>query len=390
MKLLKHNSKILVIINLLLSCCVSLPAQQNFNIQDVSGFSDSKHHWIDITDHEQVIVPSKDQKSYQPANVREIADNILLYQQPNGGWPKNYDMLAILTDDQKKILTEHLDSNNTTFDNGATYTQIEYLAKAYSIFKDEKYKDAALKGIHFILQAQYNNGGWPQFYPDVTGYRKYITFNDGAMIGVMDVLQQIIQDASYYSFIKDALRKEAFEAYSKGIDCILKCQIRENGKLTVWCQQHDNVTLQPTGARTFELASKASAESDEIVELLMNVDKPNKEIITAVNSAVSWFREVAIKGIRVKTIPSKEEVYKYHTANNDRIVIQDSLAPPIWTRFYELETNRPLFANRDGKKVYQLSDVSRERRTGYAWYGYWPQKILNRYPAWLEKLKSIN
>ncbi|HWH62172.1 MAG TPA: pectate lyase, partial [Ginsengibacter sp.] len=263
MKLLKHNSKILVIINLLLSCCVSLPAQQNFNIQDVSGFSDSKHHWIDITDHEQVIVPSKDQKSYQPANVREIADNILLYQQPNGGWPKNYDMLAILTDDQKKILTEHLDSNNTTFDNGATYTQIEYLAKAYLILKDEKYKDAALKGIHFMLQAQYNNGGWPQFYPDVTGYRKYITFNDGAMIGVMDVLQQIIQDASYYSFIKDALRKEAFEAYSKGIDCILKCQIRENGKLTVWCEQHDNVTLQPTDARTFELASKASGESVE-------------------------------------------------------------------------------------------------------------------------------
>ena len=88
---------------------------------------------MDITDHEQVIVPSKDQKSYQPANVREIADNILLYQQPNGGWPKNYDMLAILTDDQKKILAEHKDSNHTTFDNGATYTQIEYLAKAYSI-----------------------------------------------------------------------------------------------------------------------------------------------------------------------------------------------------------------------------------------------------------------
>ena len=156
-------------------------------------------------------------------------------------------------------------------------------------------------------------------------------------------------------------------------------------------QQHDNITLQPTGARTFELASEASEESAEIVELLMNVDNPGKEIINAMNNAIEWVREVAIKGIQVKTIPAKGVVYKYHVANNDRIVVQDSLAPPIWTRYYELETNRPLFANRDGKKVYQLSDVSRERRTGYAWYGYWPAKVINvEYPKWLEKVATKN
>ena len=343
--------KIFIFVLLQISTFNSLHAQQNFNITDVSGFSDSKHHWMDITDHEQVIVPSKEQKSYRTADVRKIADNILLYQQPNGGWPKNYDMLAILTEDQKKMLAEHKDSNHTTFDNGATYTQIEYLAKAYSLLKDEKYKDAALKGIHFILQAQYNNGGWPQFYPDVSGYRKYITFNDDAMIGVMNVLQHIVQNASYYSFVDDILRSQASDAYYKGIDCILKCQIKENGKLTVWCQQHDNVTLQPTGARAFELASKASEESSEIVELLMNVDNPRKEIINAVNNAIKWFRDVAIKGIRVKIIPAEEVVYKYHAANNDRIVVQDSTAPAIWTRFYELETNRPLFANRWQKSL---------------------------------------
>ena len=391
MKLAKYFLKTFIIFFLLITKFNSLHAQQKLNIQDVSGFSDSKHHWMDITDHEQVIVPSKDQKSYEPGNVSEIANNILLYQQPNGGWPKNYDMLAILTDDQKKILAKHEDSNHTTFDNGATYTQIEYLAKACSMLKDEKYKEGALKGIYFILKAQYNNGGWPQFYPDVSGYRKYITFNDDAMIGVMRVLQNIVQDVSYYSFIDDALRKKAAEAYQNGIQCILKCQIKEKGKLTVWCQQHDNVTLQPIGARTFELASKASEESAEIVELLMNIDKPAKEIINSVNSAVAWFREVAIKGIRVKIIPAKEVVYKYHAANNDRIVVPDSLAPPIWTRYYELETNKPLFANRDGKKVYRLSDVSRERRTGYAWYGYWPAKVINvEYPKWLEKLATKN
>jgi len=380
----------LILCSLLLSCLfpASLFAQQDdYHIKDVSGFQDSRHHWMDITDHEQVIVPSKDQPRFKPSDVRQIANNILLYQQPNGGWPKNYDMLAILTDEQKAILAQHKDSLHTTFDNGATYTQIEYLAKAYTLLGDKKYEDAALRGLHFILKAQYENGGWPQFYPDISGYRKYITFNDGAMIGVMQVLQHIVQNEPYYSFVNNQLSKEATNAYKKGIACILKCQIVENGKPTVWCQQHDNITLQPVGARTFELASKASEESAEIVRLLMQVKNPNAEIANAVKNAIAWFQKVEIKGERVKTIPAKEVVYKFHAANDDRIVVDDSTAPPIWTRYYELQTDRPLFANRDGKKVYQLSDVSRERRTGYAWYGYWPQRIISvEYPDWLKKI----
>ncbi len=389
MNLIKNISKLLLVIVLSLSDIVALHAQQNLNITDVSGFQDSKHHWMDITDHEQVIVPSKDQQSYESANVKEIADNILLYQQPNGGWPKNYDMLAILTEDQKKILAGHRDSKHTTFDNGATYTQIEYLAKAYSILKDENYKEAALKGLRFVLEAQYHNGGWPQFYPDLSGYRKYITFNDGAMIGVMTVLQDIVQGASYYSFVNDALKYKVDEAYRKGLDCILSCQVSEDGKLTVWCQQHDNITLKPIGARTFELASKTSAESVEIVQLLMKVDHPDEKIIDAVNSAIAWFKKVEIKDIRVKTIPAKEVVYKYHDAKNDKIVVEDPSAPPIWTRYYELKTDRPFFANRDRKAVYNFSEVSRERRTGYGWYGYWPEKLINiEYPKWLVKVSS--
>src|SRR6185312_2968644 len=381
----------LILFGLLLSCLfpASLFAQQDdYHIKDVSGFQDSRHHWMDITDHEQVIVPSKDQPRFKPSDVRQIANNILLYQQPNGGWPKNYDMLAILTDEQKAILAQHKDSLHTTFDNGATYTQIEYLAKAYTLLGDKKYEEAALRGLHFILKAQYENGGWPQFYPDKSGYRKYITFNDDAMIGVLTVFQHIVQNESYYSFVDLDLRKQIEQSYQNGIDCILKCQINDNGKPTVWCQQHDNITLKPVGARTFELASKASEESSNIVAFLMQIKHPNKAIINAVTDAVNWFNEVAIKDTRIKTIPSKGVVYKYHEAKNDKIVVTDSSAPDIWTRYYELGTNRPFFANRDGKAVYEFSEVSRERRTGYAWYGYWPEKIIKEYPQWLQKIKS--
>ena len=211
------------------------------------------------------------------------------------------------------------------------------------------------------------------------------------MIGIMKVLHDIVENNPDYSFVNNATHQKAAQAFAKGIDCILKCQIKENGRLTVWCQQHDNIDFSPRPARTFELASKASEESSQLVELLMSIDHPDQQIIDAVKSAVSWFKESAIKGIKIKTIEAPEKKYKFHATNLDRIVVQDSAAPPIWTRYYELETNRPLFANRDGKKVYSLAEVSRERRTGYAWYGYWPAKILNKeYTIWLKKIQHKN
>ena len=143
--LFKVKNRWIVLLFVALAGSYSVLAQKKTNTIDVSGFYDSNHHWKDITDHEQVILPNKDQQSYKPTEVRKIANNILLYQQPNGGWPKNYDMLAILTKEQKQVLIEHKDSNNTTFDNGATYSQIEYLAKAYSKTGDPEYKNAALR-----------------------------------------------------------------------------------------------------------------------------------------------------------------------------------------------------------------------------------------------------
>ncbi len=182
----------------------------NFNDEiDISGFFDSAHHWHDITDNGQTFLPLPNQKDYKPSQVKEIADNILLYQQKNGGWPKNYDMLAILNEEQKQILKKGRDSLNTGFDNGATYSQVEYLAKAYTELKNEKYKDACLRGIKYILSAQYDNGGWPQFYPDTSGYRKYITFNDDAMVGIMNVLHHIVEQKSYYSFVDNRYSRKS-------------------------------------------------------------------------------------------------------------------------------------------------------------------------------------
>lgn len=355
---------------------------------DVSGFRDGAHHWYDIADEGKVITPLPDQPRYAPTEIQNIADNILLYQKANGGWQKNYDMLAILTDEQRQALVQSRYQTNTTFDNGATYSQTDYLARAYSIAKDERYKLACLRGIEFILSAQYPNGGFPQFFPDTIGYANHITFNDGAMIGVMRILKEIVQEEPRYGFVEGERRRKVRRALEKGIECILRCQIEENGTKTAWCQQHDNTTLSPQHARTFELASICNQESAEIVLFLMSLDHPTREIVNAIHSAWNWFERSRIFGVRLETIAAPSEEFKYHRATDDRIVVADSTAPPLWARFNELGTHRPLFCNRDGKPVYSLAEVERERRTGYAWYTYAPQKVLDEYPQWNARIRA--
>jgi Pectic acid lyase len=68
------------------------------------------------------------------------------------------------------------------------------------------------------------------------------------------------------------------------------------------------------------------------------------------------------------------------------LLVLFTIPTDAWARFYEIETNTPIFADRDGVKKYDLAKIGYERRNGYAWYGTWPQRLLEKeYPAWKEK-----
>jgi PelA/Pel-15E family pectate lyase len=349
---------------------------------DVSQFRDSAHHWYDIRDEERDIAPEPGQKRYDAGEITHIADNILLYQKTNGGWPKNYDMRAVLSEKQKEILARTKGGRATTFDNGATYAQVQYLAEAYAITKDLRYREACLKGLDFILGAQLKNGGWQQFHPDTAGYRRYITFNDGAMIGVMKVLQGIVQGRPEYAFVDSLRLRKAKAAFTKGLTCILRCQMKDAHGLTGWCQQHDDRDLRPRPARTFEPAAVAGMESAEIVSFLMSIPDPGPDLIAAVQGALRWFERSRISGVRVQDIAAPHAQYSYHDTDLDRVLVTDPAAPVLWARYYKIDSNIPLFCNRDGKVVYSLAEVERERRTGYAWYTEAPAELFARYPAW--------
>jgi PelA/Pel-15E family pectate lyase len=354
-------------------------------IVDTVPFQSSAHHWYDIFDAENVIDALPNQPKYPATDLTGIADNILLYQKTNGGWPKNYDMQAILTSEQKNKIIAAKKMLNTTFDNSTTYSQVECLARVYTATRTEKYKTACLEGIDFMLSAQYDNGGWPQYFPLQKGYSRYITFNDDAMIGVLEVLKDIADHSPAYAFINGTYYQKVKKAYDKGVDCILATQIKDKGELNAWCQQYDNITLQPAWARAFEPPSICNNESAVIVLFLMSIDHPSIAIINSIQHAVKWFDDSKIKSIRVKTVSAPEIKYKYRISSTDRIVVDDPAAPPIWTRYYELITHKPLFCNRDSKVVYSLAEVDRERRDGYGWYTYEPQKVLKTFPAWQQK-----
>ena len=318
---------------------------------------------------------------YGSAEAVRIADNVLLYQRDTGGWPKNIDMARPLTDLEVAALVKQKQEIDSNIDNGATYTQLTFLARVYQAKTLERHKEAFLKGLDYLLKAQYDNGGWPQYFPNSKGYYAHITFNDGAMIGVMKLLRDIAQKKAAYIFVDDSRRNTAVQAVEKGIELILKSQVMVKGQRTAWGAQHNELTLAPAPARTFEPVSLASAESVGIVRFLMGVDQPNKRIIDAVESALAWFERSKIPGKRWIEKPDTPK-----PGSSRRVMVQDKNAEPIWARFYEIGTNRAVFAGRDGVIKYNLEEIEEERRNGYRWYVDDPAQLLNKdYPAWLKK-----
>jgi PelA/Pel-15E family pectate lyase len=300
---------------------------------------------------------------YQGEDGRKTTACILSWQSPNGTWPK------------AKKTTQELRSGprekiKGTFDNKSTTDELRYLARAIHATDDAACKQAFLLGLDHILEAQYANGGWPQSFPlEKKGYSRHITFNDNSMIRLMNFLQEVTA-ADTYAFVPEPRKRAAAAAVTRGIDCILKCQIIRNGKPSVWCAQHDAVSFAPAQARSYELPSLSGSESAGIVRFLMSLENPSPACIAAVKHAVAWFESSKIEGIRIDKI------------NGDRQVIPDPKAAPLWARFYDLESGRPFFCDRDGIKKSNFSDIGRERRNGYAWYGTWGDSVAKEYRKW--------
>jgi PelA/Pel-15E family pectate lyase len=342
------------------------------------GQSENPIHWNKALD--------QDANWYQSPEAIRIADNVLLYQHPTGGWPKNINMAQLLSESDKDSIRNEQAAggttlSNITIDNDATFTQMRYLARAYDVTRNARFREGFLRGVDYLLEAQYANGGWPQYYPIRKGYSEHITFNDNAMIGVMSLLKDIANQKPPFTFIDQERKAHIVKALDKGLEIILDTQIKVNGTLTAWCAQYDKEDFTPAKARSYEHPSISGDESVNITRYLMEIDAPSPRVIEAIESAVHWFRNAAIHGKRLvqKENPDVHRGY-------ERFVVDDPNAPPMWARFYEIKTNLPIFSGRDGIIKYSYSEIEHERQVGYSWYGSWPLPLLEEeYPKWRSK-----
>jgi PelA/Pel-15E family pectate lyase len=331
-------------------------------------------------------VPKQPETWYAGDEARAIADHVRLYQDVTGGWPKNRNM--VLPPAAEAAARKHgvpEDETLPTIDNGATHTQLRFLARIITAGRGTPADRAAFdRGLNYLFNAQYPNGGWPQFYPLRHGYYSHITFNDDAMAGVLGVLQGVALGHAPFDFVDPARRARAAVAVAKGVDCILRCQVVTDGKRTAWCAQHDEHAFAPAPARKFEPATLSGLESVGLVRFLLGVE-PTAGVVAAVEAAVNWFEAVKITGLRYYEIPDPNLPKGFDTA-----VTPDPAAPPLWARFYELGTNRPVFTGRDGIVRYRLDEIEGERRGGYSWYVTAPEKLLRKdYPAWRKSLDAF-
>lgn len=355
-----HFKYTLLFLITLMACARSLSAQES-----------GKLSWYEVQ--------HRSNDWYSSEEALQIAGNVLLYQHENGGWLKNINMARELSEDEiKQLKREKSQEVGTTIDNGATHTQLKYLARVYSATAKEKYKDAFLKGLDYLLRAQYDNGGWPQFYPIKKGYYEHITYNDGAMIGVMEVLRDVANKEANYSFVDEKRVQKAQKAIDKGLDAILKTQVKVDGELTIWCAQHDKDDFSPAKARAYELPSLSGKESTGIVEYLLELENPSEEVKRSIRAAVNWFEENKVMGLKVKWIedPNAPE-------GRDRIVVKEPNGGPLWGRFNEIETGKPIFVGRDGIIKYHLNEIERERRVNYNYIDNYAEDLLDtKYPEW--------
>ena len=176
-------------------------------------------------------------------------------------------------------------------------------------------------------------------------------------------------------------------AFNKGLVCIFKTQVRQNGRPTVWCQQHDRDTLEPCIGRSFELPSLCSLESAGILDLLMSLDpeehtpKFRRILAESLKGAVEWYEKTAMTGYTV------ERNWRRPDGNlASRLVrVPPEESKPMWCRYYTLDDNRPFTGRRDSTMNFDFSEMERGENMSYMWFNDCGERVKRNYLKWLKK-----
>jgi len=86
---------------------------------------------------------------------------------------------------------------------------------------------------------------------------------------------------------------------------------------------------------------------------------------------VKWFEKTELNNVEFKSI-----------GKDGRKLIPSPGAGPLWSRYYEIGTDRPIFGDRDKSIHDDVNELSKERRKGYQWYNNTAKRVLEHFRRW--------
>jgi PelA/Pel-15E family pectate lyase len=281
--------------------------------------------------------------------IEEVASALIYGQLKSGGWTNCIDFDPTGARVAQYRNGRGSGKNNSSLDDGQTQSAIRFLIQADAAFefKNAGIHEATLLALDALLAAQFPSGGFPQVwsgpvskqpvvqasYPEhdyrtegrVKNYWDMPTLNDNVCVHVAHALRDayhVYQEERYL----DAIKKLG--------DFLLLAQMPE--PQPAWAQQY-NYQMQPIWARRFEPPAIAGHESQSIVGLLIDIAEITKD------------------SKYLKTLPAAIAYLRRSTLADGQIA-----------RYYELETNRPLYMHRDGDK-YSLTFDDGNLPAHYSW-----------------------
>lgn len=275
--------------------------------------------------------------------ARKPAAALIKGQSPSGGWPQSFE----ITDHSELRQSKRSKPVRSSLDDGQTQAALEFLIKLDRAleWKDETIHAAAVKGLDGLLAAQFPNGAFPQSWIAPVGnhpklqakyprydwrtegrlknYWDYYTLNDNLAGSVARTLIVAIEAYGDFRF-RDALARLG--------DFLVAAQMPD--PQPAWCQQY-NFEMIPIWARKFEPPAIAGSESQDAMETLIEIARQTgkKRYLEPIPRALDYFE-------------------------NNCLLSDGKVA-----RFYEFETNKPLYMTSKYELTYDDSDVPKH----YGW-----------------------
>lgn len=289
-----------------------------------------------------------------------LAANMISWQLPCGGWSKAVSYAAPRPPGSAWTAQKQPYHYAGTLDNRSTTEQLRFLARRFTASPDEKIRTSLERGIDYLLEAQFPNGGWPQNYPLEGSYHDSIALNDDAMPHAIEVLMEAASGGGAWSWLDPGRKKSASAAAQRGILALLQMQVKIAGKPTVWSAQYDPFTMQPVSARGYELAGLSGGESVSVLRLLFKVRPVTPQITAAVDAGMAWFAANSLEG-----------------------------NPEGWSRFYHLSNLKPFFPGKLDGKAWPSEEAMRKVNPGGYDFGTKKPRDLPKYHAkWLKTLEK--